>query len=61
MLEILARSFGMPYGGIHFFTNPMLTYCLSVNLSVEYITNFRRSFLYNYSAQVLEILAYALI
>jgi hypothetical protein len=39
----------------------MLTSCLSVNLEVECTTNFRRSFLNNHSAQVLEIKAHILI
>jgi hypothetical protein len=50
----------MPYGGIYFCANLMSTSCLSVRLFVECITDFRCSFLSNYSSQMLEILAHSL-
>jgi hypothetical protein len=63
MLELLAHSFfwhAIWWDSDHFFlTNPRSTFCLSEHLSLECITNFRRSFFSNYPLQMLEILVHS--
>jgi hypothetical protein len=49
----------MSYGGSHFCVNLMPTSCWSVHLSIECIWNFRRTFLSNYSSQMLENIAHS--
>ena len=55
MLEILTLSsfWHMPYGGIHFCVNGMLTSCISVHLSEECIWNiFHMKFSSQFSQQI---------